>query len=194
LKSHLDTRYQELEKRLEERESGTVNTRYISSTDPDAAIVRRIGDKPKLRYKTHRAVDGFREIITAVEVTPGDINEAHKMTSLIDAHEKNTKEQEEIVVADSHYGTKENFLLCHDKGITAHMPAIKDIATSTSSRKGIFHEERFVYNKESDTYTRPAGKLLKKKTIYEQRQNIEYAASSKDCRSCALKIQCTRAK
>src|SRR4030066_146175 len=62
--------------------SGGVNKRYISTTDPDASIMRS-GGKAKLRYQTHRAVDGAYEVITATEVTPGEVNEAHLMVELI---------------------------------------------------------------------------------------------------------------
>jgi hypothetical protein len=65
--------YKELEARLEEKTESTdasrrddkKNSRYISRTDPDAAIVNR--GKPKLSYQVHRAVDGSSEIITATE-------------------------------------------------------------------------------------------------------------------------------
>jgi transposase len=82
LKRYLHTGYQELEKRLDEKESAplkdtdhAVNTRYVSTTDPDASIVRHAGTRSKLRYKTYRAVDSLCEVITAVEVTPGAVNE-----------------------------------------------------------------------------------------------------------------------
>ena len=77
LRRHLNEHYRELEKRLDDTEqesasrpekqrasNHTVNTRYVSTTDPDASIVRQLRDISKLRYKTHRAVDGLREIIT----------------------------------------------------------------------------------------------------------------------------------
>ena len=74
LKRHLNKSYKELEKRLEDQEvcigeemgsKGDVNKRYISTTDPDAAIVRQGAGRAKLSYKTHRAVDSAHEIITA---------------------------------------------------------------------------------------------------------------------------------
>lgn len=52
--------YDHLEARLEEKgskDSRKVNDRYKSTTDPDAALVRR--GKPKLTYQVHRAVDGI---------------------------------------------------------------------------------------------------------------------------------------
>lgn len=197
LKRHLNEQYRELETRLEEapRQTGTpVNSRYVSTTDPDASIIRHAGGKAKLRYKTHRAVDGLHEVITTVKVTPGIIDDGHEMGSLIEGHEKNTESAATTVVADSKYGTKENLLLCHDKNIKAHVPTIKEINRTTSSRKGIFPEERFAYHKKNDTYTCPAGKVLKKRTLHENKQNTEYGASKKECAVCSLRLECTRSK
>jgi transposase len=72
LKKYLISGYEELTKRLEVKDvNGVVNGQFISTTDPDASIVRHGKGKPKLTYKTHRAVNKGHEIITAVEVTPG---------------------------------------------------------------------------------------------------------------------------
>lgn len=113
LKRHLKESYKELERRLEDqpgdKKAGAVNSRFISTTDIDASIVRQ-GSRPKLYYKTHRAVDPASEIITASEVTTGNINEAHRMAALMDAHQDNTGQKAETVVADSKYGTVDNFL------------------------------------------------------------------------------------
>ena len=77
LKHQLRKNYKKLEARLEDKGNSTdssrgyerKNARYISSTDPDAAIVNR--GKPKLSYQVHRAVDERNEIITATEATAG---------------------------------------------------------------------------------------------------------------------------
>jgi hypothetical protein len=92
LKGQLQESYKTLEARLEEKSEsmdfsrGDVkeNRRYISRTDPDAAIVNR--GKPKLSYQTHRAVDERSEIITTTEATAGDVNEAHVMLPLLERH------------------------------------------------------------------------------------------------------------
>src|SRR4030042_5838252 len=68
LKVHLRGVYEKLEGRLAEPRESTdrwranyekKNNRYISTTDPDAAIVNR--GKPKLSYQVTRAVDGRSE-------------------------------------------------------------------------------------------------------------------------------------
>jgi len=196
LKRYLNTGYQELEKRLDDVPGpfSDVNRRYASTTDPDASIVRHGKGKPKLQFKTHRAVDPEHEIITAVEVTPGAVNEGHKMTSLIESHEANTGSKITAVVADSLYGTKENLITCHDEGIKAHMPVVKLLNKNTGSREGIFPEDRFAYDRKTDTYACPAGVTLKKRTLHENKQNIEYAASKKDCAVCTVRSDCTKSR
>ena len=196
LRKYLNEGYGELEKRLQEQEdtSKGVNSCYISTTDPDASILRYGSAKPKLRYKTHRVVDPLHEVITAVNVTPAVVDEGHKMTSLIESHEANTDAKVSTVVADSQYGSHENLLICHDKNILAHMPVAKLLLKNSGSRKGIFPEEKFTYDKETDTYTCPAGKVLKRRTLHVNHRNIEYSASKKECASCPLRSQCTRSK
>ena len=44
---------------------------------------------------------------------------------LIEVHEKNTGVKAEACVADSKYGTKENYLKCHDLGIRRHFDPIE---------------------------------------------------------------------
>jgi transposase len=199
LKRYLNQSYQELEARLEgqpseEPLSGEVNRRYISTTDPEASVVRQGGGNPKLNYKVHRAVDGQAEVITATEVTPGQVNEAHRLPALIEQHQENTEKSVETVIADSKYGTVENFLHCHDHQISAHIPDLKERQEKSGSRAGIFPEEAFVYDAQTDTYQCPAGQCLELQRYHTQRRSVEYVCARKVFRSCPLKDQCTRSR
>ncbi len=84
--------------------------KYISTTDPDASVTRRGTGKSTLKYQVHRGLYQKCEVITATEVTPGEIHESHRLQSLVDNHEKNTETEVETVVADSKYGRIENYL------------------------------------------------------------------------------------
>ena len=201
LKVQLQEGYKKLEARLEEKSESTdcsgrryvkKNSRYISTTDPDAAIVNR--GKPKLTYQVHRAVDGKSEVITATETTPGDVNEAHEIVPLIESHHFNTGIQAGTVVADSKYGTVENFLACHDRGVKAHMPDLQEWTAKRMEKLNIFPEERFEYDEESDTYRCPAGHQLRPRSLHKSRESRDYAASKKMCAACPLREQCTRNK
>jgi len=200
LRIHLRENYKKLEARLEEVEESTdpsrryvkKNSRYMSKTDPDAAIVNR--GKPKLSYQVHRAVDGRVEVITATETTAGDVNEAHMMVSLLESHHANTGRGAETVVADSKYGTVENFLACHDLGVRAHIPDLGGYSTKRTEKLKIFSEEEFQYDSQSDTYRCPVGNLLKPKSLHSNRQSRDYAAPKKVCAACLIREQCTRNK
>ena len=198
LKVQLQESYKRLEARLEEKSADSSrryvkeNSRYISSTDPDAGIVNR--GKPKLSYQVHRAVDGRSEVITAMETTSGDVNEAHEMIPLLESHHLNTGIKADTVVADSKYGTIENFLACCDRGIEAHMPDLQESTAKRIEKLNIFSEERFEYDGESDTYRCPAGHRLKPRSLHMSRQSRDYAAPKKICAACHLKEQCTKNK
>jgi transposase len=203
LKGQLSRRYRELEARLSDQEKADpdeqgppaggrphreVNSRFVSTTDPDAAIVRQ--GKPKLYYQTHRAVDARSEVITAAEVTPGDVNEAHLLIPLLEAHREHTERSAHVVVADSKYGTIENFLACQDRGIRAHLPDLGAVAKKRIERQK-FSEADFTYDPLTDTYQCPGGKRLFRKSIHLQRQSIDYAAAKADCAACEFRPKCT---
>jgi transposase len=200
LRIHLGGVYEKLEGRLAEPQESTnrwrsyekKNNRYISATDPDATIVNR--GKAKLCYQVHRAVDGRSEVITATETTAGDVNEAHLMVPLLESHHANTGRGAETVVADSKYGTVENFLACHDLGVRAHIPDLGEYATKRTEKLKIFSEKEFEYDSQSDTYRCPAGNRLKPKSLHLNRQSRDYAAPKKVCAACLMREQCTRNK
>ena len=203
LKIHLVRSFQELESRLEEKEnpeddhepkSGNANRHHISTTDPDASVTSQGAGKPKLQYKTHRSVDAKAEVITATEVTPGEVNEAHLLSTLLAMHQDNTQTTANTVVADTKYGTVENYLACSDLGVSAHIPDLKRSQQERESRRGIFTEEAFQYDSETDAYLCPAGQYLKKRNYNPKRDAFEYKCSAKVCLSCHLVSLCTASK
>ena len=204
LKRYLNKSYQVLEARLEEEQrssdsydepkSGTANKKYISTTDPGASVTRRGKGKSKLQYQVHRGVDEKCEIITATEVTPGEVHEAHRMQSLIGNHQKNTERKVETAVADSKYGTIENYLACQDQGINAHINSLEQTQKNTGTKKGIFPKEAFSYDAIDDIFICPAGQILKRRKYFKKRKHYEYIASASTCNSCELKEKCTKAK
>ena len=149
------------------------DSRYISTTDPDASVTRHGKGKSTLRYKTQRVIDEKHEIITATKVSPGSVDDGQVLEDMIEAHEHNTQQKLETAVADSEYGTIENFLLCHDRQIKAHIPSIEKTCRGTGRQKGIFPKEAFSYDPEMDTFICPAGK----RCAYE----VNQAAPTKTC-------------
>jgi transposase len=197
LKKYLTKGYRQLEQRLDEaaaEKTTPANRRYISSTDPDASVTRHSSGTSKLRYKTHRAVDPLNEVITATAITPGSVDDGEMLKEMIDTHKDNTHTDLDTVVADSRYGTIENFLLCHDLGVKVHIPSLEETQRGSGSKRGIFAQDAFSYNPETDTFTCPAGQVLKRGKLYPYRNHYEYRASARACAHCHLREHCTRSK
>jgi transposase len=195
LKSQLNRHYQELEARLEElpedgKGQGKLNQTHLSTTDPDASLVSKGKVRSQLSFKAHRAVDVKAEVITATEVTSGAVNEGHLLPDLIDQHTENTASQVEVVVADSQYGTINNYLECHDRGLEAHIPPFKD----GRNRNGKFSDEAFSYDPEDDVYLCPGGQRLQRRRYDGHHETFQYQGKAKVCRACSLRDQCTDAK
>ena len=197
LKKYLNNSYRQLEARLDEHvpeKTTPANSRHISPTDPDASVTRHGSGTSKLRYKTHRAVDPRCEVITATCITPGSTDEAELLTETITTHQDTTHKTVDTVVADSRYGNIGNYLLCHDLGIKAHIPSLEKTQRGSGRKQGIFPPEAFTYNRDTDTFTCPAGHLLNRRHHYQQRNHDEYQASAGTCATCKLRGQCTRSK
>jgi len=157
-------------------------------------VARRGGGKSTLKYQVHRAVDERCEVITATEVTTGSVHEAHRMDSLLDAHTHTTGIAAEVCVADSKYGTIENYLSCHDRGVKSHFASLELGQRGSGRQAGILPKESFAYDAGTDSFICPAGKRLTRRRFSTQRQQWEYSASPKSCSHCALQPQCTRSK
>ncbi|MFV2082792.1 MAG: transposase, partial [bacterium] len=209
LKKYFNRAYRQLEKRLESLEDDdkdddpsdgggkpprqdVVNRRFISTTDPEASVVRKGKGKANLRYQSHRALDGFYGVITQTLLGPGDESGAHRLVELMDGHQANTGRGVVTLVADALYGTKENFLACHERGVRAHIPPLPDFVKNKGTRKGIFPASAFIYHHETDTFTCPAGKTMTLRHRWEAKSACEYMAKKEDCLACDLKPQCTR--
>lgn len=190
--------YAKQEGKFEEKEEhpyGVVNQCLMSTTDPDAAVVRQGGVSAGLFYKNHRVVDDAHGVITAVETTPGNKDEGSRLMGLVDQHQANTEIMVGTVIADSKYGTTENFRQCQHKNIRTHMASLQSKLEGTGSREGIFSEKDFKYDESTDTYECPAGHGLKRRNFSSDRRAYEYKITSpRLCSECKLRSQCTRAR
>jgi transposase len=183
--------------KLEEREENNKaagKSSSVSSTDPDATLSRKHSKDPaKLRYKHHRAVDDRCGVITAVDTTPGDVAENQKLMDLVEQHQTNTGQTVAVVVADSQYGTNENFATCQQNHIQSHMKDLQSTMKSNRDRRGLFQQSDFQYDPETESYICPAGeRLMRSKTT--DRGFHMFLSKARVCKGCALRAQCTTSK
>ncbi len=143
--------------------------------------------KAKLGYQTHRGIDGAYGVITASEVGRGDENEAHRLGGLIDASHWVVGKQAGVVVADTKYGTRENYLACHRRGVVADIAPLRRVGVQSGRRRRIFAESAFIYDGQRDVYRCPGGEELRRRNHRVGRQAYEYVGLARVCRGCQLR-------
>lgn len=166
----------------------------FSKTDPDATLVARDPRSAcavsRPRYKSHRAVDDFCGVITAVETTPGHIRDGNCLPGLVEQHHRTSSIAAETVIGDQHYGTRENFCHLQALGVTTHMKPLR--STGMASKHNVFHVSEFVYNAESDTFRCPGGQALTKRGYNKNEKGWYYRADTQICAACPLRSHCTK--
>lgn len=196
LKAAYQVQEHKLEGNLGNRHFQGVNQSLLSTTDPDAPVVRqsKIGSSgdSRPRYKQHRAVDDRCGVITAVQTTPGDVAEPKQTLALLDQHAAHTRQPADTVVADQQYGTNENYRDLQARGVRTHMGRL--FGQGHANCKGIFPTDRFVYQAADNRYVCPAGAHLYPRRRDAHRRVTEYVARKGVCAACALRAQCTRAQ
>lgn len=173
---------------------GPINQTHVSATDPESELARGRNSASRPSYKHHRVVDNAHGVITAHVTTAGSVTEDSQLFGLVEQHQSNTALKVQTVVADTQYGTVENFLGCVDRGIQAHRADLKSVQDRGNRRSQFFGEDRFTYDPRTDTYRCPAGQSLKRWQKRTDKGAYQYMPKKGTCDNCPLRAQCTKAK
>jgi len=160
----------------------------VCPSDPDARLTRKYGESV-LGYKDHRAVDDRCGIITATVTTDAAKADGAMLPSLLDAHQLNTSQVLQTVVADKAYGTGDNYQHLRERGVRPCIPHER-----YPGRPGKFPRSAFHYDAEADGFICPAGQFLKRWNREEAKRRTRYLAAGRACANCPLKSQCTDGK
>ena len=168
---------------------GAINSLVVSRTDPDAGLVARDGVPLGFDYKAHLGVDGGRQrVVTAVEVTPGEVADEYLLDRLLKEHVGVTRRQVEEVVADAKYGTHANYVRLEAAGIRATIPP-----HSAMRERGAYRADHFVYEPAPDRYRCPNGQYLRRQGSSHTAGaagGIIYRGQPKVCGACPVKSLC----
>ncbi len=168
---------------------GPLNERQVSRTDPEAALVTRDKVPPGLYYKMHVGVDGgAARVITAVEVTSGEVGDEQLLERLIREHTGATGRTVTEVVADTKYGTQANYAALAAAQIRASIRPLP----AGGIRRAIGRDQ-FVYDPARDRYLCPEGQPLRRMGKTHTGTflgGIQYRAAPQACAVCRLKADC----
>jgi hypothetical protein len=173
--------------------------RVISTVDPDA----RHGHKTSARgfdgYKGHIAIDPDSEVITATEVTAGNVGDAVPAEKLLSdvlpaagdsdacAPPQGQLPDEPVqVYGDASYGTADLLERLQTADIEANTKV-----QSPSAREGKFSQDDFHIDLDARTVQCPAGQLVE---LRLHRDGSGQAMFEERCSDCPLRAQCTESK
>ena len=162
--------------------------RVISTVDPEA----RHGHKTQSRnfdgYKGHVAIDPDSEIITATEVTAGNVADGAVAETLVGselAAAKNADANEPVeIYGDASYGTAD---LVEKIEAAGAEPNVK-VAAASPPRVGLYSQDAFKIDTQAGTACCPAGTLVKLHVLKDGAAVADFSAT---CTSCPLRAQCT---
>jgi transposase len=168
-----------------ERRSGAG---VVSVVDTDARHGAKSNTKKFTGYKAHVAVTD-RDVITRVEVTPGNSDDGRQLTQIRDGMERDHGLRPEKMRADSAYSSGENICEMERKGTTLVAPLAKSGRPS-----GGFPKDQFKFDAERGVIVCPAGKESIWSLHREHLHGTVHEFSLRDCGPCPLKAQCTKAR
>ena len=180
---------------LEDLDEARQPAKRISTTDPAARWTAAPGGPAFFAYSTNYLIDVDAAIIVDVEATPAlRTDEVNSTRTMIDRVEERFEMKPDRLIGDTAYGTAEILgWMVDEKEIEPHVP----LWDKGERDDGTFSRSDFVFDPDSDSYTCPGGKELKRNrykprngTGITKANTIIYRSSVSECRSCPLKGRC----
>ena len=168
----------------------------ISLTDPDAKSVILLRHIVNVGYNVQASVDAKNKLLT--EFDTGEVNDTHALAGIAISTKELLEVEHINVLADKGYHTGEEIQACGEHNITTYVSP----RASSTNNEAIYPVEQFTYNKENDSYTCPAGSILKTNgKIYRHSTSKRKGSSynfrrytTGDCKHCNQRQQCTGGK
>ena len=166
-----------------------VTPKFVSPSDPAAQWTGAMRGPAFFAYSDNYLVDVKSGIIMDVEASRA-IRQAEVGAAkiMIERTEQRFDIKPTRLAADTAYGSGATLnWLVKDKKIAPHIPVID----KSNREDGTFSREDFIFDKQRNVYTCPAGKLLTTTgKLVNDGETLLYCASMSDCRQCPLKERC----
>jgi transposase len=157
----------------------------LSTVDADARLMGNNRGGVDMAYNVQSAVDGKHDIILDYDVSM-NASDQHQLGIMVKKVKKTLKLQSFIALADKGYYNGEDLLRVKKYKITAIVAKQKPSDAKTLPEA--FRSENFTYNESTDTYTCPAGQVLKSPNAKTAKRRNYFNKSA--CASCSNRVVC----
>ncbi|MBK8610003.1 MAG: hypothetical protein IPL84_08645 [Chitinophagaceae bacterium] len=168
--------------------------KQISTTDPDSRSILITKSNVEVAYNVQNAVDDKHNLIVQTQATNTNDGKAlHKAATQAKENLQLKNEDSLMVLADKGYHTGAELQQCQDDNMITHVaykeqPGVKHIANE-------FLSESFAYDKDTDSYTCPAGATLTSLGTWHNKKGEANETSyrfktyrTNACKNCPLKM------
>ena len=184
--------YKNLEKQL--KESGEAQ---ISISDPDSRQIMLRNNITEVAYNVQTTVDSKNNIPIDYKVT--NQNDSKAMGNMVQRAKSILRTNEFTVLYDKGFHTGSELKTAQDIGVET-IVAIPGVPSTSHAPNHAYNYEHFEYNREEDTYTCPAGQVLRTNGSWYKQLSSTGSISwfkqykTKSCRKCPERSLCTRSK
>jgi len=172
--------------------------RQVSTTDKDSRSILVVKSIVEVAYNVQNAVDAKHNLIAHTEATNTNDGKALQQAARQAKENLDLKADDTLIVlADKGYHTGAELQGCQQQNMITHVaykeqPSVKHIAAE-------FLAESFIYDKQTDSYTCPAGATLTSLGTWHNKKGEANETSYRfktyrtdACKTCPLKINCTK--
>jgi transposase len=168
----------------------------VSMSDPEARIMKQADGGYAPSYNVQISTEASHKVIVGVGVSQSG-SDYGELVAAEERLEKNLECVPEQIVVDGGFTSRENILAMKDKGVDLIGSMGEGTAQSAGQlgRRGVdpaFYPQAFVYDSTSDTYSCPAGQVLKLEGKEKRigRMNYKYRARASACQGCSWQEKC----
>jgi transposase len=183
--------FEQLEKEDKDKEH-----RRVSTSDPEARVMKQPGGGYAPSYNVQIGTDAKNGVVVAVGVVQAG-NDFEQLEPGIDRVQDNLKETPKEVVTDGGYVSKDTIVAMKERAIEYIAPCVDEAGKGQSSYdnrgvSGEYHSSRFIYDAQTNSYLCPQGKILSYEGKEQRHLQISYRYRAKrlDCEGCPMKSQC----
>ena len=186
-------KYDDLQQRLD-----NTGEKQISTSDADSRALIINKNIVEVSYNTQAAVDAKHNLFVHVKATNTNDGKALYRAAAQTKENMGLKKEDALdVLSDKGYHTGGELQQCHDENIETYV-AFKEQPSVKHLQKE-FLSTQFIYNKEQDSYTCPAGEILTSLGTWHNKNGEAGETSYRfktyrtaACKNCSLKKHCTK--
>jgi len=183
--------YELLEKQL--KDSGEPQ---ISTTDPDARALLVQGQVVEVSHNIQAAVDDKHKLVVATHTI--NRNDRNALSDIALEVQENLNIENYTALVDKGYHNGKQIDLCKKANITTIVAQPEQGKSNENGTQPDYFVSKFIYNKETNTYTCPQGQTLSttgnwhKKTGRTEESGYQFQKyRTSKCKECPVKDLCT---